>query len=464
MNPWIAAWLFSLISSAGVYFFAHKAKIPRADSFMVAAATFSSPLFQAISSTNSFIYSIDFITPVAIYYAWRSWSVSHRTLRRAATALLFAGGLVPLVIAVLFSRNPMDLQFNGINAYRLVGAMALMVRLSALPRRHAAINWLCAFSWIALTVAAAMMAKLLFGIDSDVYSHGYGLSTSLETGNEGAFFVMGMFRSAIGMFGIFAVSAYYCAATGAPRSSFRLIPLLGAIAGLVIAVLAGSKTSLTIIAIVLAASLVTIGVRSVASTAVLALVAGFVVWNADTAQLRHFIPQSVLRFYDSAGEDRLAFDFREQRWRDCADSVLRSPLILVGVAPPDSMPVDPDGASPYSLGYYHNEYVSVSMLGGAWSFIPYLIGLGLLASLMLSRRSGSPAERFGLIAFAGGIMQAFTGPHLQPGLLFGATVSATAAIYGFSCSRLQHSNSPAQLVLLQRSLGYAPSRPPCPHR
>lgn len=449
MNTWLAAWLFSLMSSAGVYFFARKAKIPRWDSLMVAIATFASPLFRAISSTNSFVYGIDLIAPAAIYCACRSWRASQPRLRHAAIALFFAGGLVPLLIAVLFSANPMDLEFNGINAYRLVGAMALMVRLSALPKKRDSINWLYAFSWMALTIAVAMMSKLFLGIDSDVFSLGYGLSTGHESGNEGAFFVMGMFRAAIGMFGMFAVSAYYCTVSDKSRT-LRLVPLLGAIAGVTIAVLAGSKTSVLIIVVILAVRFLTLSTRAaVTGAALLALFTGFVVSSIDTAQARRFLPNSIMLLLDSRGEDRPTFDLRKERWQECVGSISRKPLLLLGVASSDSIPVDPDGYSTYQPGYYHDEYASIAMLGGFWSLLTYGAGLALLTSVLLSQRLGSPAERFGIVVFAGGIIQGLTVAHLQPGLLYGAAVSAAGAIYGFSCPRLLRSTSAARAISLQ---------------
>jgi len=350
LNIWIAAWLFSLASSFGVYYFTRKARISRVDCVVLAIASFSSPLFRLISSTNSFIYGIDFVTPFAIFLAHRSWNASHPKVRLAAAALYFAAGISPLMVTLVFSNNPLDVQFDYMNAYRLMGAMALMI-----------------------------------------------------------------------------------------------------------SVLAGSKTTLVIIgASMIIVPFVFRGIRQILGLVVLGTLIAIIVWNIDIDDARRLLPRSVVMMLDSTGQDRPTLDSREQKWLDALDSVSHDPLILLGAARRESMPVDPFGLRSYEPAFYHNEYLSIVMLGGLWSIVTYVSGLALLLSLLLRHRSGNVAQRFGLMVLAGGLIEGFSGAHIQSGIIYGAAVSTAAAIYGFGCPALRRpifaARSARGLVRLRASI------------
>jgi hypothetical protein len=309
-----------------------------------------------------------------------------------------------------------------------------MVRCNSVRRLTPSlfVNWLYAFSWIALIIALAMAAQSFTGINSDVITLAdSGSVLSASGANEGTVNVMGLFRASIGSFGVLAVCAY---SANTKRSLVsQLFSASGALAGISIILLSGSKTSMFVAAAVLIPKFLTFGTRVLSIVIVCGLSLAILLGRFDMNDARDLLPRSMVAFVDSGGQERESLDVRTTIWQDCLDSVHQNPAILFGIANRESMPTSRYGLSTYLPGFFHNEYLSITMLGGVWSIFGYLYGLGLLLRLLLQRRSGDPAERFAMLAMAGGLAQAFSVAHLQPNVLFGATASAAAAIYGFGC-------------------------------
>jgi len=457
MNSWIAAWLFSAILSSGAYFFTRKAELPRSLCLLFAIAVFPAPLFYVFQGYASTVYGVDAVTPFAVLRAVRCWKSSHPQLRAVAIMLGISCGVFPLLIAIVFSPVSPDILFTAINLYRLVGAMALMISMNAVSRRdpHLLHNWLNTFSWIAVVILAAMLAKLFLGFDSDVMS----LVESSVVGknyvySKSNFNVLGMFRGEIGIFCMLAVCSF--ASYDFKSSKFPVLPTLGALAALIATVMSGSKTSLVvelvILSIVLMRSLSTrVGMAFLLCSVICATAAG-----SRWGEIREFLPNSMVAFFElgSGNNGYITLDYREEfKWKPSFEAIQRSPGLLAGLAFRDSMPQDFDDVdSTYTPSFYHNEYISVLMLGGGVSLFLYLAGIGSLLSLIVPRAYESSAGLLALWALLGGIIQGMTMVHIEPGLLFGATVCASCSIYGYACPR-------GIVIPKQRSFSYQSLQP-----
>lgn len=450
MNIWIAAWIFSIVSSGGVYLFARRSNLPQADSLILAAAAFPAPLLRLVNSHNSLLYGLDVATPFAVYYAHLSWAKSHPRVRTAAAALTISAGLLPLVIAAIFSHESYDLMITGTNLYRLVGVSALLVRFNAQRQKIIEFGgWLSIFAWISIVILCAMLAKLALGIDTDVISWVDGVAGNYREGDEARLNVLGLFRGSIGFFGVFSVCAYAANRKTSLRS--QAFSLVGAIAGLLIIILIGSKTSLLVVTAVVLVSLMRIGIRQISIGAVLILTIMAFVVTVDTAAYRQMLPRTLVALVESNGTSHETADSRADIWRGCLDALANSPSIILGAATPRAMPTSITTVSTYLPVYFHNEYLAIVMLGGIYSLIGYILCLYILMHLLLARRRKSCTERFALFVFWAGLVEAWTVGHLQPNLLFCTTASMSAAIYGLACPNVLSTKASARLMSIRLS-------------
>ena len=433
MSIWVAAWLFSAILSAGVYVFCRRAAVPRLPSLILAASAFPAPLLQLISTSNSFVYALDMVTPLSMWCAFRSWRNCHVSARRPCVALLVAAGVCPLVVTSVFSDDRIGLLFDSVNLWRLGGAISILVIFGALPRAKeaAAEYWLCVFAWPAIVLSCAMFAQTYGGIDTNVFFHANGQQVPVGQDWEGSgSAVLGLFRAALGYISDLAICAY---AVGRPRSvAVRWITLIGCCAAFLVCVECGSKTSL-IIGLLLLAYRVwsTRGAYRVVYLVTSLVVVGAGISTLSSEAVLQSLPVSVARLVKYHGMESQDLSGRDEIWANATGAVVADPLIALGVTRKASMPLGL--TSPYVPGMYHDEYLAVFMLGGFFSLSLYLLYLAILGWTLWHRRNGGWTRKLALTVFFVGLAQAVTVAHLQPGLIFCCSVSLICAAYGYGC-------------------------------
>jgi len=335
------------------------------------------------------------------------------------------------------SGDRMDILYNAVNTYRLVGAMALLVHLSAVHRTRNIDGswWRLTFSWIAVVLVAAMVLQGYAGINTDVLgSFPRNNIAEIPDAASVRFLVLGLFRGSLGILGLLGICAFL--AGEAERSGRWFFSLAGAFCGFAVIVLTGSKTSL-VAAVLVVASRLSIWRRfwSVANAGSIIFILVSVFLLVGRGNTLEYIPEGLTKFVSSFGSERDTLDVRMDVWGACIHDVGVNPTIAVGFPLRDTIPMPGTNAekfnlSPYSPLTYQNEYLSVFMLGGLWSAIAYLAGLCLLGKSLFRSNSLSIGKTFPVLVFAGGLIEAATIAHLQPGMACVCPVFLFAAIYG----------------------------------
>jgi hypothetical protein len=423
------AWAFALIGSIGVYFCIRAAKMPKWCCLLIAAAMFQSPLGRVLSSSNSFIFANDVLTPFLIFYAlWKISSVPAR-LGAALALLIISLGAIPTVMAIAGSTNAMTIMQNLINLYRVLGAVALCMVLVE-PARSTSLrpSWIfCAFSWIAIVIVAAMFLQDLGGIDSNVVFRSDHADPTYTDLIDMRHVVMGMWRGNLGIAGCLAAIF----GTLVPASGFkqRLLLYTGATAGAVVTIFSGAKTS--IIASV-ALTLLGLGIAkrsSIGRLASLLIVlslmgTAWVVINdaVPGTWLYNNTPPLVLALVQQRKGATL--ESRQEVWSEGINFATAHPGTAFGVEP-----LPGEFGQPH---YYHNEYISVIMLGGIWTVTTYALGLIMLWPVIRRcRKYGPYGAVFGFV-FLCGCIHGLTGSHLQPHHLYAQSVVCFAVLYGIA--------------------------------
>jgi len=348
----------------------------------------------------------------------------------------------------------MDILFAAMNTYRLAGAMALLVRLSAARggRYIDSSRWRLTFSWIAIVLLAAILLQKFAGVNTNVfYSFPGG---DLPNTPNTQMIVLGLFRASVGILGLFAMCAFL--ASEAEWVGRWFFSLAGAFSGFAVIVLTGSKTSL-VAALVLIASRIPIWRRfwSVANAAFIILLLVSVLLLTGPGITKEYVNAGLAKFSSSFGSERESFAWRVDLWQACMDDVGANPIVALGFPLQGTIKISGTGAeevemSPYSPATYHNEYLSVFMLGGLLTLLAYLTGLMLIGYSLLRSDSVSAKRTFALLVLAGGLMEATAVAHLQPSLLFACPVFLCAAIYGLGARPSAPPNMDCQLAVLRR--------------
>lgn len=440
-SVWITAWIISFILVAGVWFCSRRSGLGWRESLLFATAFFPAPLFVAMGGSNSFIYAFDFAVPAALLLAAQRWAQVPSRARQAAIWLLVGVGLVPLaVLAALADR--LNLLYAIISGYRLAGALALMCLLSAaatcLGEQR---SWMiAAFSWMNLVLLGATALQSQGWINSNVF---YSVADSAvwEEHESMRFITVGLFRGTLGIIGTLGWVAFL--AQYSVRGSRAALALAGGVAGVLVIIFCGSKTSLlavlfiTVIGGAVFPQIIRhLWGRLTAMTVALVFVAGAFLLRMESAYFTY-----TLGVLGMADESLGTLNFREERWAEAMAFIARDPGVLMGVA-------TPFGSEERTFSYFHNEYITMLMSGGIWSAAAYLMGLLIIAYASFRRRFvAGHCQVFAALTLLCGLTQAMTVNHLLPGIFFLCSTTVIACGYGLGfaeSSTLVASNSEAE--------------------
>ena len=239
---WITAWIISAILAVGVWFCASRSGLNRRECLAFATGFFPSPLFVAMGGSNSFIYAFDFIVPLTLFLVVRRWSQIPASARNAAVWLIAGVGVIPLLV-LLTMADRLNLLYSAISFYRLVGAMALMCVLSAAAAELGeGRSWmLAAVSWMNLVLLAATALQSQGWFNSNVF-YSVADDSTWEDNESMRFITAGLFRGSLGIIGTLGWVAFLAQYNA--RGLRAALALAGGVAGAMVIILCGSKTSL----------------------------------------------------------------------------------------------------------------------------------------------------------------------------------------------------------------------------
>ena len=423
-SVWITAWIISAVLAAGVWFCARRSGLGWCECLAFVAGFFPSPLFVAMGGSNSFIYAFDFTVPLALYLAAQRWARVPFAARNAALWFIAGVGVVPLLVLFTMA-DRINLLYSAISFYRLVGAMALMCVLSAaaagLGERR---SWmLAAFSWMNLVLLVATALQSQGWINSNVF-YSVADDSSWEDNESMRFITAGLFRGSLGIIGTLGWVAFL--AQYNVRGLRAVLALAGGVAGAMVIILCGSKTSLLAVLLITIIGCVAFpqilrhlwGRLSIMTT-VLAFVATAYLLRMDTEYFSY-----TLGVLGMADESLGTLSFRQERWGEAMEFIVRDPAVLMGLA-------TPFGSDDRGLSYFHNEYITMLMSGGIWSAGAYLAGLFLVGWIAFRRREDAGnSQVFAALTLLCGLMQAMTVNHLLPGIFFLCSTTVIACGYG----------------------------------
>ena len=423
-SVWITAWIISFTLAVGVWLCARRSGLDRWECFAVVAGFFPSPLLVAMGGSNSFIYAFDLAVPLALYLAARRWARVPAQTRNAALWIIVGVGVVPLVVLFTMS-DKLNLLYSAISFYRLAGALALMCALSAaageLGERR---SWmLAAFSWMNLVLLVATVLQSQGWINSNVF-YSVAENSTWEDNESMRFITAGLFRGSLGIIGTLGWVAFL--AQYNVRGLRAALALAGGVAGAMVIILCGSKTSLlAVLFITLAGCAVFPQIlrhlwgRLAAMTVALAFVASAFLLRMDRDYFTY-----TLGVLGMADESLGTLSYRQERWAEAMEFIKRAPGVLMGVA-------TPFGSDDRGLSYFHNEYITMLMSGGIWSAGAYLAGLFVVARASFRGRLGAGnCQVFAALTLLCGLTQAMTVNHLLPGIFFLCTTTVIACGYG----------------------------------
>ncbi len=423
-SVWITAWIISAVLSAGVWLCARRSGLGRWECLVFAAGFFPSPLFVAMGGSNSFIYAFDFAVPFALFLAARRWAQIPGAARNTALWFIVGIGVVPLLVLFTMA-DRLNLLYSAISFYRLVGALALMCVLSAaaagLGERR---SWmLAAFSWMNLVLLVATVLQSQGWINSNVF-YSVDDASDWEENDSIRFITAGLFRGSLGIIGTLGWAAFLA------QHNFRglrgVLALAGGVAGALVIILCGSKTSLLTVLFITVSSCVLfpqtlphLWGRLTAMSLALVVGAGVYLLSLDTFYFAYTL--GVLGLADDSFG---TLSFRQERWGEAMEFIARAPGVLMGVD-------TPFGSNERGLSYFHNEYITLLMGGGIWSAGAYLAGLLVVARASFHRRLGAGnCQIFAALSLLCGLTQAVTVNHLLPGIFFLCSTTVIACGYG----------------------------------
>jgi len=436
-SVWITAWIVSAVLSAGVWLCARRSGLGRWECLAVAVGFFPSPLFVAMGGSNSFIYAFDFAVPFALFLAARRWAQIPGAARNTALWFIVGVGMVPLLVLFIMA-DRLNLLYSAISFYRLVGALALMCVLSAaaagLGERR---SWMLAsFSWMNLVLLVATVLQSQGWINSNVF---YSVDDSAvwEDRESMRFITAGLFRGSLGIIGTLGWVAFL--AQHDVRGRRAGVALAGGVAGAMVIILCGSKTSLFAVLLI---TMIGCAVfpqilrhlwgRLTAMMVAVAFVATAFLLRTDSDYFAYTLGALGLAD-DSFG----TLSYRQERWGEAMEFIARAPGVLMGVE-------TPFGSDERGLSYFHNEYITMLMGGGIWSAGAYLAGLLVVARASFHRRLGAGnCQIFAALSLLCGLTQAVTVNHLLPGIFFLCSTTVIACGYGLGFAEKASAVSPS---------------------
>lgn len=426
MNPaaTITAWLFSVALGLGAYVFSYRAGQGRTLSAVLAAALIPMPLGILVRGGGSALYPFDLCIPPLLLLACAKWNRVPRGVRLFVVCSTLSMGAIPIITAYLYG-YPGDASFNAVSFWRLCGAAALCCvvcvgRRSSWPQERI----LDAVSWAAVVIAVALVLQVSGVIDANPLRTRLSL---LGTETSEHTFVLGLFRGTEGIFGMLAVVAFL---SGVSNRSAGAVRVAGGIAGPVLIIVAGSKTSLVASALCVLLWLIATSrsgqrgvwrAAAVGGAAVTGMVAAFhVVNNAG-----QWIQMSASRTTGVVVLERgslATLQIRETTWSQCLQSLTLDPTAWLGIRT--------TSRTSY-LASYHSDYIATLASGGVVAAMLLVIGLCAVAWRLRSAAAlGNPLALAALLALFGNVVQGVAVCHLIPGTLFVQTVAVSMFLYG----------------------------------
>lgn len=404
---------------------------------------FFAPLAVAKNSINSAIYLFDFVAGPLIVLLFFQGRL--RSDKRFPGYLLFiSAGLWPFIGGVVYTYTATEFFINAANAYRLAGIIGLTMLGSS---REFKLNFSILTNGLMLLGGGVLIMMIMqsrgiiqlnlfdkIQIDTGAYEEAY---LNYENFADAKFIILGMFKAHQGVVWMLlgAVGIGMLVSEGERLSAIRGVVLLGLSAGGLI--LTGSKTSLLALVVMVVAAANVFGIRKTApALAVITfgfvLLVGFVMTDSSASSI---INTTLYSWITSGGKDVDTYDERLSKYATVLGYLSENPLSLFGI-PISRVPE-------VSVVYFHNEYLSILMLGGFVSLLLYLYFLAQVGAALWAYRRTSPFVVSAFLAFLGNLVQAYTVVHLQPGFLFISSVGFSILLYkyGIEVGRM-HSKSP----------------------
>ncbi|MBD1840932.1 O-antigen ligase family protein [Coleofasciculus sp. FACHB-64] len=435
MNTWQAAWVLSSLMAGGIFFFSKKSRLTFIESLLLAIAWFPAPLFYAVKGSNSVVYLFDFAVPFALYFAIERWKFVPQNIRVVSGLLFFSAGFMPVFTAIGYATQQVTFLLALINMYRLIGAMSLLVYFSAIrPNRPIKQTWIMTgFVWGCLVIILAMFLQGQEYVNSNVLEAIRAVTDPnyirYENDLNQKFIVLGMFRGSLGILGGLAVAL---SITKNPKAEFPpFLRLISGISGILIIFLTGSKTALVSVVFIVLLVILSRGSFSSRITALVVslITAGAVFFVFTSSDAFKYIPVGMRDIITSKGSSAETLDSRIIRYIESFKTLNEHPEILTGFI--SELPFY-SGTRELNLSYFHNEYLSILMLGGIWSITTYVVGLWKMGQLFFFQKNQYLGfQNFAGLLFIESIVQGLSVAHLQPALLFVTPVAISCCIYGF---------------------------------
>ena len=156
----------------------------------------------------------------------------------------------------------------------------------------------------------------------------------------------------------------------------------------------------------------------------------FINYTLTSDNSSSFVNSTVLRSIESRGQDLETLDIRLERFKESIETVLKHPVIILGLY--DEKITD------YNVVYFHNEYLSIFMLGGVISLFLYIAYISFLIVHLFKQRKISILAKAALFILIGNLIQGFSVTHFQPGFLFLFSTGLSVIFYRAGLSSREH--------------------------
>ncbi|WP_145073608.1 O-antigen ligase family protein [Poriferisphaera corsica] len=401
------------------------------ESLFFSAPFFSSPLFVAIGGPNSFVYLFDLFVPFLIVSAVKQYRNATVDTKRMFWVIMLLAGLIPLLS--VFVSNPTHSRFirnTLINTWRVGGGMCLFLLAATcrfkvkgtLQRSFSVALLPMAVFTIFIFIAAFLQykryinANLLYGLFAGTFGSNEETTHALS--------VAGLFRGSMGIMGALAICTIFCIKDAKPFEN--AIAVAGALAGIGLILLSGSKTSLVIAVGIAGLNIFRLKSIGIKQTFYLG-VAGFIGFFS-LPMLLVMLPQKAVErtLAVFSGETFSAETFltRMHRWTAAFERFQEFPAVFMGINP-----VSPDIET---IGFYHNDWIGLLMHGGVFNLVLYIVMIWM-GLFYIWRWRGRPnvMRSFGFFVIANLFVQGFSVSGLLPGYLFVSTVAFQLMYFGF---------------------------------
>lgn len=427
MNPWLQCWIGSSIVALIVFKSMRAIGLSFAVSTTISVLCFPTPLLTLMNSGNSVLYPFD-LAIIYVAYIFLKYNYRFRFNEFPSTLILISAGLWPFIGSFLYAEGQTDIFINLINLYRLIGILMLAEIVS---KQNLSINFNVILKMIlTLTFIYSVLIYLQFsGILSlnlyEIINNTDNADREISELNEIAdtrFIILGYFKAQQGilfmMFFIFGFVSFGIKEGINGKKIFlglnnNIIGILLCLLAGIGLILTGSKTTIFAILFV---SLLGFLISSDKIKSLIPFLIFFIIiltllyFVSIGSEVDTVINSTLLNFINSGGSDVETLDSRRLKIDESMLLILSHPNILLGIYDQ----IMPD----YNISYFHNEYLSVLMLGGGISFIMYLYSIfHIYIKLNLKRKNGLFSQAIFLI-FIGNLIQGYTVAHFQPSIFF----------------------------------------------